>query len=547
MLISNTAKQIEAFIQSLERYNDKLPSQVQRGSEDYTYLRYFFPAFVNDRNKRASEIHNPKYQEIVQLANKQLPLPTYTVMCMDGRVKLIHVVGFGAGIGSSMRVPGALLKEFIRSSEGTLRLESTSNFAQLLDKAFIKNEAIAEIFDSHYGCAARKGEEAARGRNPADAGLFSDVMHKKEFVSATKQYVKKYHPGKYIALIQTSFNPYTGYLYMGLEKKGAIEFAKKKAGRSSLPEFSKPILKELVMQGIVISTGNLVSNKKIQSIFEKNFFSVNWKHNYIASSRNFWNAITRMKSVIYPVLKKELLKSYPELSAATVQNKKEIEERALILLCNSFNGYLHNKDHNELNYLDIDDHEYEGQKHYQYDTHNEEGIKVSEGGHPPYDIAMFVIFGGDLLNVPANIELASGIVRDNRAKTRVTDASKSYKTTEQFVRGPVPVVMQQIVREKMLTNKDWKTLEEIDWSDLQTIAWQEMSDVEFSTYLQGKGNLPLALANAINTLRKRMVVVYDPSSPTSTHLLDQYKVILPVVCDEDRVTHAVIPFLKLGF
>ncbi len=550
--------QSQIFIDWLEQYNSTLPAERQRPPEDYRFLRNFFPAFIMDRNERANEVNSPDYKEVIGLVEEALPMTTLSVMCMDGRVKPVHVFGFSAGIGSSIRKPGGLLKEFIRSKDGDLNLEEGTNFADLLDEALIKNNSIAEVFDSHYGCAARKGEESARGGTPSDAGLYSDVLHKREMVKATREYILANHgEDKHVALIQTTFNPITGYLYMGLETDKSLAYARKYAQEKAVsegmnpntasPEYSKEVLRGLVSEGLIISTGKLIENQAIRDAFDQRMFDVSWKDEYINTARKFWTGISEMKESLLPVFEKSITSVYPQLGLSDKKTRRELEERAMLLMCNAFNAYLHNSDHSELEYLEMDDSIYEEQEHYEYDEHIEEGIKVSEGGYPPYDIPMFVINSGDPVNMASYIELASGIVRENRRKGKIIDRSGAYTSPQDFAKAPVPVIMQEIIRDQRLTEDDWITLEQIDWKDLKNIEWDKMSSEQFAKYLEKKGKLSNSLSNGIDRLRKKMAIIFDRDALTSAHLIEQYKVALPVVCDQDRKTHAIIPFVKLGY
>ncbi|EKD86757.1 MAG: hypothetical protein ACD_37C00157G0003, partial [uncultured bacterium] len=122
-----------------------------------------------------------------------------------------------------------------------------------------------------------------------------------------------------------------------------------------------------------------------------------------------------------------------------------------------------------------------------------------------------------------------------------------YTEPEEFAQAPVPCVMQEIVTDERLTADDWKALEDIDWSDLKDLEWDKKTSSQFAKYLEKKGKLVNSLANALERLRQNMITVFDRDADTAAHLIDQYKVILPVVCDQDRETHAVVPFIKLGY
>jgi hypothetical protein len=74
-----------------------------------------------------------------------------------------------------------------------------------------------------------------------------------------------------------------------------------------------------------------------------------------------------------------------------------------------------------------------------------------------------------------------------------------------------------------------------------------MSTEEFTEYVEQKGKLANSLTNGLERLRRKMSIIFAKNSVTAAHLIDQHKVVLPVICDKDRETHAVIPFVKLGY
>ncbi len=547
--------QIFGFVDLLESYNSRLPAERQRSPEDYRYLRHFFPAFVTDRNSRAEEVKSPEYQAVSEIAHEALPMSTLAVMCMDGRVKMIHAFGFSADIGSAIRVPGGILKDFVRGPDGKLRLDKGTSFAKQLDSAVSKNRHLAEVFDSHWGCAAQGKEEKARGKKPEDGGLFSDVLYKREMADATRLYVVEKHlDARHLSLIQTTFNPVTGYMYMGLETDEALAFARERAGARAkehgrdhaVPVYSKEVIRSMIEEGLVVSTGQLIELPAVREAFDQHFFEVSWKDDYITSAKKFWEGINSMRDVLFPVLKRNLVSIYPGLQSMDKGSQRELEERAMLLLANSFNAFLHNRDHNEAQYLDMSDEDYEKQEHYEYDRHREEGVKISRGGHPVYDIAMLVINSEDKETMAADLEFGSEIVRENRLLGRIKDSSGVYETPEDFAAAPVPVVMQEIITDPRLTEKDWQALDEIDWTGIQDLPWDKWTSSEFAEWLGEKAKLQNSISTAIDRLRINMATIFDRNSQSSAHLVDQYKVALPIVCGADRETHAVIPFVKLG-
>jgi hypothetical protein len=546
--------QVDSFVGKLEGFNDKLPQERQRSPEDFAYLRQFFPDFIEDRDRRAEEVSSDEYKEVVEISEKLLPLVPYFVMCMDGRVKPVHAFGFTARIGGSIRTPGAVLKGFYRNSDGELQLDENSDFAEHLVEASKRNNGrMAEIFDAHYACAARKKEEASRGLSPGDAGLFQDVFLKKEMVSATRKFVsERYGDSSAAAFIQTTFNPITGFLYMGLETDEAMvfarEFATKKAAAERKPVevvYSKEVLKALIQNGLMISTAALSENPTVRRAFDEHFFNIDLENDYVNGARKLWLGLASMKNSLLPIFEESLLRIYPELNNNSDTVRQDLEERAMLLLCSAYIGYLNNPKHDVIRFLEMTDKEYEKEHNYAYDGHTEEGVLISEGCHPPYDITMFVIFSGDENDISAGTEFASEIVRGNRLMGRVENGASGFENKQKFTEAPVPVVMQEIIRDGRLTEDDWDALRQIDWSDLPN-NWDTMSTDAFAKYVERKGKLPNSLSSGLERLRRRAARIYAKDSVSATHLSELCETVLPIVSREDRETQAVIPLVKLG-
>lgn len=578
--------QLDHVMHLFSEYNKKLPKELKKPERALNFVAHFYASFLTDRNRRAEEItENDRYeQEATERARKIVPIPTFFVLCMDGRVKPVHTNGFTADMAGAIRTPGGLLSEFVRT-DGKLKLQEDSNFAKRLLLASARSQYTAQVFDSHFFCAARTKEEAATGNHPADFGLRRDIIHKKEMFHAVNEFLDKNGNGNKVVPIQTSFNPVTGYMYMGLETDHALEFSEKKAlekaqatgmnpkEAAQYAEYSKDVVKELVQEGKVISTGQLIAEPTIREAFERNRFDIDRQHRYVESAVEFWTKMETLWAELLPTLKEKLIAVYPELGAQDERTQKELEERTLLLLSNAFNTYLHNDDHDEIAYLDLDDSTYEEEQHYEYGVHNEAGVKISEGGHPPYDMVMFVIYSEDLENQPAWVELASGIVRTNRSASplpRVDDLSGNYKVfkdeekkvvneTEKiaFEKAPVCLVNQEIIRNVedpglpeedwvIIPDTEWQRLERTDWSDMPK-NWESMTPEDFENYLVKRKRITHALIiEGIENLRQKMARLYEDNLDTASHLKDLYKTALPIVCDQNRRTHAIIPFLKVG-
>lgn len=540
--------QVNNLINLYKRYNEMLPPMLRQRPEDLDSHGVFYLSFAVDRNRRSQETSTSEYKETVEFANSLLPADTLMVLCMDGRVKLIHTNGFSAGVGSSIRTAGGMLEGF-EEGEGYLNLVEGSEFSRLLDRKMGENSTkpINENFDSHMTCAARIGEEDATGNNPeSDAGLYRDVQHKRRMIEATREYLLANHPDakRGVILTQTTFNPTTGYMYMGLETDAALRFAAEQAGDDKYAEFSKDVTRELISKEKIISTGALVGEPLIKEAFDRNSFKADWRKNYVGTAANFWKGISALKEELMPLLSERVISVYPNLARHTQLAQKELEQRCMLLLTNAFNTYLHNPTHEEERYLKMTDHEYEEEGHYPYGIHNEEGVKVSEGGHPPYDITMFVVYPGD----SDSVETAARIVRTNRFNGRVKDISGLYSDDlVGFAKSPVPVVMQEIVRETdmlRVPENQWEVLRNTDWSDMPA-DWDAIDKTKFDEYIASKGIDSHLVAKHIHALRDKMIASYTHKK-LGQHLRQLYKTVMPIICNKDRETQAVIPFVKVG-
>lgn len=538
LLTKTLSTQIDDFIASLEKYNAHRPRP--RRKKDYEYLRHFYKDLVKDRNKRALEIESKAYQKVITLAQKQFPAKTMFNLCIDGRVQAILAFGSPAVVGSSLRVPGGMLRDFIRGVDGQLKLLENTVFAKLLTHAYENYgiDVIAEVFDSHVGCAARLAEEQIKGRSPQDFGLMADVSHKRQIADATIEFVRqRFGETKKIIPIQTSFDPHTGYIYMGLGRAEVFHYARKKYGG-----YTKEALDDLVKKKKIISTEKLATDPMIEKLLAAHFFKLDWKGEYITSARKFWEGVAKLKKTLGPIISDVLLNVFPDLSKRDTYTKLEKEERILLIIANTFSGFLHSHKEGKEHSGDLS-HIHES--HYPYGVHEEVGVSVSEGGYPPYNMSLFSVLSFDEKNLSSNIELSASLVRKNRGEGRIADSYDLFSNTQEFVEASVPVAVKEVVRDT-ISDEQWRALEGVSWNDLPG-QWDSMSDAAFMDYLHTKAHMTPGVMIGINNLRRRMAVLYDPTNPTSTHLVEHYKVALPLIVGRYRTVHFVVPFVKLGF
>ena len=574
--VGRTAEQVylpeilnDQAINFVKKAYEMMPEERRRSLEEFKYLIHFFPAFIKDRNKRAAEISSDKYKEIIEKAKDLLPMRVFSLMCMDGRIKPIHAYGLPAEIGHSIRTPGGMLDDFI---QGTKRvwLKKGSEFAKQLKIRIDSGDEFCEVFDSHMACAARKMVHISVGEEQDD-GLYEDVSDKRKMAEAVRDYVKDYNlahpdkPEKYVPVIQTTFNPTTGYLYMGLETDGAREVALEHAKQVAAsvegrdPEmakavYSKQTLKVLLEKGKIISTGDLVNNNSaIREVFEANWFKADWKDNYVSTAVQFLSNAMQIKEALLPEFEKVVMGVYKDLNPQNEVDAKEITQRAMLLLTSSYNAFLHNRAHSEENYLTTSDEEYKKTVHYRYRDHEEQCVKVSErGGHPPYEIPAFLVSSLNKFKLPEYVQTAVGIVRENRLKKRAKEISGIFKVhtkdgLDAFHKSTVPLIVHAVVDGENLTQADWEILQNFDWDKFPK-NWDTMSEKEFDSQIAKiSPRLAAALIEGVKNIWHTTRAIYDKqNSIISKNLINQDILALPVLCDQSRQIRAIIPFIKVG-
>ncbi len=518
-------EQVDSLVKRLEEANSK--RDIKKAQADYTYIREFFKRIIHNRNSRAGEIDSPKYQEVLKIAQKLLPYPVSFLHCMDGRV-FGPLIGLFGRVGDSVGVAGGIINEFVRHEDSQeYYLIPDANYAHHLRKAMQKHDSPVhvEIMDSHLGCAAREVAENAKGKFPKDHGLFADVIQKDAMRGAVVTYIKERYKGtRELLAMQISLDLHNGCMYMGLGTQGVIKEAMKKQS------YDSDMIAELVRKEMIISTEQIASDPVFVKEFEKHDFPIDLANNYGESAVAIWKSVEKMYPQLSMLLKKKLYKVYPIFDNNPTY-AKEVEERALIILVNTFIGYLHKKHYDT----------------YPFAHHEEEGIFLGKGTNIPYAIDMFVVSTMDMDAVTSNVELSASLVRNNRKAKRVAQGQEFFADANEFIAAPVCAMMQVKVLDDLL-EKEWEHVSHINWEDFEEIEWSKMSDQAFLDYLEEQDpDVPIAVANAINKLRHRLAFLYDIDRGIAPFLIEQDIVILPVISDTSLRVRAVIPFLKTGY
>lgn len=476
-----------------------------------------FRRFLIERDARALAMQNPSVIAAREIFNRLFRCPVCGRLCVDGRFGPAVKWGIPGRSGKFQRTPGGDDPEFVHREDGGLRLLENSDFALRLERLFTEVDEAAEVFDSHLFCAWREGEENEAGEEPADHGLYTDVIRKAGMGKATIDHVLKYHPGKRIIIIQFSYDPRNGFGFMGLETAFALAEAEKTGYRAD-------VLGRLAQDGKIISTKLLADEKLFSETFKKHgpvhFDLVN---NYPDSILGFWQAMDAMKDILIPEITKKLSAIYPNLR----ENGNEMHTRAMLVLANAFSGYLNT------------------QEGFKYDEHTEEIVVATEREHGPFAMMSFSVHSLDLVHLAEYVVFAAGIVRKNRKTKRIKGDPKD----------PVPVVIQEIVRARPseLSEEAWEAAGKLDYEKLVASfpTWwrgDQQTEAAFNARVaEIYPSLPGSILVAINELRKKMASLFDPRSKSAKHLTKGSLVVLPTIADGDRRTRLVIPFILKGY
>ncbi len=477
-----------------------------------SFLSGFYQELVAERNTKAIESISPQVLDAEQIVSRLFPYVTFRVFCTDGRISGPIVFGLPPGFGGMFKISAADIPDLRFDQKGNPFFLEDSHFLQLLDQYFQNNERpMAEVFDSHIGCAARKLSEQELGKAPEDGGLYVDVMRKKAIVTTSLKYVNKKYPEKEYFPSQFTFDPHNGYGYMGLETDSALAKAKKTG-------FTSHVLKELVEDDLVISTQRVAMTLK--KIFTTEVFDIDWAGHYSDSMLHFWKALDHLanNSEVKQHIESKIRRIYPDIDA------KHLQQRVLLVLANAFNGFLQN--HN---------------RDYPFKEHREACGVVEERSNGPFkEIGAFLLHPKSE-KLARDIQLIRGIVMDNRKAGRITDFTETYNSPEEFIHAPVPFVVKGIVRDN-LSEDHWKVLKKLTgaWNEISDY-WFRLTENEFKDWLTSKtyGEIVVPISDAIVDLFEFMKKLYHTNE--IYNLTSHGKIaILPVIVDAKREIKTVL-------
>ncbi len=530
-------EQTPSVLELLDRFVDKaIDSHREDADRVRLFLKKQLADVIGERNRRAEDIRGPRVRRAAETANRLFGIRTFYKYCVDGRVNPALMFGIVGGVrGGRLESPAGDSNDFVRSkdaqSEFDLVVRSGSAFETLLRTAMENNpEKIAQVLDSHCGCAAKEGECARLAKKTNDKGLRRDVLRKKGMARAIERWAKENFAarnGRPVMALQTSFDPHHGDLYMGLETDDALAC-------SSETDYTHDTLADLVKDGKIISTRALAGQSPFREAFTALYASFDpkpdWSREYPATAEQFWQAMDQMagaeRESLLEGIKERL--TGPNAPYPGLKDVHELHHRALLLLCNAFNYFCNNQNGG-----------------YQFGEHEEPFVEMSQKRFGPFERNNGF---GVAIHHPRRahyVAFSASIVRSNRTAERIS--SDLYASPQEFARAPVPVIIKEVVAED-LSEAQWNVLRRAKWDFLDSIEWRTMADGDFRRALVTHGiNVSLATFDAINRLREASADLYNPKEDTESELLNGSLFALPVLGNQQRGIEVVVPFMIRGY
>lgn len=492
-------------------------------------LVFSMEQFILSRNRRVKDLLSKESKEAMEIEQSLYPMGNpFSMLCVDGRViaKLVS-----SAHGSAMRTPAGDSAEFLPNKDGTSLYLSQGKFASYLANLFNRQNHISWVLDSHLYCAARKTAVAdSFGVVRSDDGLFEDVERKKKIAEALRSFVSLTFGGtKSIDIIHSSFDPHSGYIFMGLEKDEVMSDA-----RVLKNGLNVEILEELAEEKKIIFTRSWVEKGGIlHDIFSKHSFDIRYDTEYRKGTNQFWTNMRSFSDEVLPLAEKKIIGVYPELRS----NKDALRQRAVFLTANAYTAFLYGSSPNG----------------YPYADHDESIIVVTYGDRGPYDRMRSFTVDPNNRNISYVIKFVQGLVRGNRAATRYSDKERQMlsevygKRMQEFVWSPVPVGFFEHLTAPVSTSVI-AAIRSTDWSDIAQLDWMEMSSEDFFRYIDKKiPGFPAVAAQRIEILRQHAIKTYLPGLPATNDFLEGRLMPIWMLRDVDRSIIAAFPFLTKGY
>lgn len=500
------------------------PEAEQIINKETAFLNIFYHKALYERVARADDVQSQEIQAADSLAKSLLSFSPYRIGCIDGRNNYVFVAGLTPGVGGDYPVPAGDPKEFVEDHSGELVLLKGSNYASALDDIVSKQNGKVPtiVLDSHIECAAQALSES--GKKPSDKrgdyhdhGLLADVQRKRKIKDAIYKYRDTYHVGKNIDVNQISYDPTTNYLYMGLAKEHATQYAKANGG------FTTEVLNDLAEQDLIISTQHIVNGAHFQAEFEQRLFTPDWQKNYRETGFNFWRGMEELsKTDLLNSLSEKVRNVFPNTVEVTDQ---EVKTRAQLLLMNCYAGYLNN------------------QAGIVANKHTEQWVVVATREYGPFDSTSGFQVSSHSSDIPGDVALGNGIVLKNRKLQTVNDITGIYNGD--YLKAPLAYNAQVIDK---LQLPDWEAISKVDFSDLAHNNWRVWNTDEFRKYLKGKyAYFTDEGISLLNQLREKAAEMLRPGGPTADQIMNGDLHTLYTVTDSKRRPLFAFPLEYFGY
>lgn len=525
--------QVRNYLKAQGLVNACRPERYQRKDleRELLFLEFLLLGFFASRDQRKIDLDSPAVRRAVSIKESLIEGHPFFCNCGDGRCLTKIMWGFH---GQTLRYPAGESKEFRwDSAKKKIYLPHDSKLAESLRKTIkdlnIRNlRELIEVLDSHRWCAARKREEEDRyGRELEDHGLYYDLLKKQEIAEALRVFLAEVcGDAADLMVLHTTFDPETGYAYMGLER-----YLGEDQEWIKINGFTDGVIKQLVADGSILSTEALLFSEEILREFQANAFELNYEMAYSESSVLFWEAMAIMMPTAHASIARRVRSVYRQASDL------EIRRRALLLQSNAFGRYLLS-----LKYGDI----------YPYRDHTEGIIVKTLSEKGPYVIAHAASIDPTSPYPSTALAFFADLIRSNRRKGNMSDPEKDmvpqlYGGYDAFSRAVIPTV-----NFRRVPNMDLPALpviQDTDWSDLALEPWQKWGVRELEWYIRGKishriGYISTDTMNAISELHEKAKEIYHYGLPATESLLEGRIVNLPVLAGPQRETIAIFPFIS---
>jgi hypothetical protein len=543
--------QIENYINAVTRLRKKVQSGFKTDDDldNETAMLYFkVRQFLDSRDQRMKELKSDDIAAANKIKDNLFPFGTPNIICcVDGRVlpKLTagltgHAMRTAAGDITEVRPVWGEHKE--RLWEGEL--------VEILKYRFLTSDVVVEMLDSHFECGAACANYAHnhsidvgglshdQKHNVYTRAIVDDIKRKKIIIKALEEHVfEEYNGKKRILNIQYSFNPTTGYCFMGLEKDECLNDQ-----RVVDHGYSHDVLRLLSAENKIVSGEDFAN--QFEEVFKKYYFSVNYEIAYQESTIKFWSNIEKISVECLPLIVDKL-----KIIFIGMNDQQEMKQRAVFMLANAYNAYLHihNADGSH--------------REYPYNEHDESLIVVTRSEKGPYDRARSFSVNTKSPDLAGKLSFIDGLVRGNRRAGRASKTEKVareilFKNQEdKFIDSTIAVFFFE--RLHVFEDSEIENLRRVDWSELATtVDWYNMASSEFESYVDtkirqvdkdGRG-VSSVIFRKINNLRKKARYVFDPGLVINNDLIKSGRLTpIFVLSGPLRETVALFPFLIDGY